>query len=175
MRDRETVETGLRAAMTGHMVLSTLHTNDAVTTPIRLLDMGAPRYMVALSLQIVLAQRLVRLICESCSETHALLPGEHEWLSQELGPKVDNYRYVKGQGCSHCNGTGYLGRTGVYEMLEMTKPVVEAANQQDPAVFIEVATREMGGRTLRAHAAQLVIEGKTTVDEAMKVSNEFEE
>ncbi|MBI4190044.1 MAG: Flp pilus assembly complex ATPase component TadA [Betaproteobacteria bacterium] len=175
MRDQETVETGLRAAMTGHMVLSTLHTNDAVTTPVRLLDMGAPRYMVALSLQMVLAQRLVRLICESCSETYTLLPGEHEWLSQELGSKVDNHRYVKGKGCSHCNGTGYLGRTGVYEMLEMSKPVVEAANQEDPAAFIEVASREMGGRTLRAHAAQLVIDSKTTVDEAMRISNQFED
>ena len=175
MRDQETVETGLRAAMTGHLVLSTLHTNDAMTTPIRLLDMGAPRYMVALSLQLVLAQRLVRLICESCAETYTLLPGEHEWLAQELGSKVDNYRYVKGKGCSHCNGTGYLGRTGVYEMLEMTKPVVEAANQEDPALFVEVATREMAGHTLRHHAALLVTEGKTTVDEAMRISNQFED
>jgi MSHA biogenesis protein MshE len=175
MRDQETVETGLRAAMTGHLVLSTLHTNDAVTTPIRLLDMGAPRYMVALSLQMVLAQRLVRVICESCAETYTLLPGEHEWLQQELGTKVDNYRYVKGKGCSHCNGTGYLGRTGVYEMLEMNKPVVEAANQEDPALFIDVATRELGGNTLRAHVAQLVVTGRTTVDEAMRISNQFED
>ena len=175
MRDQETVETGLRAAMTGHLVLSTLHTNDAISTPIRLLDMGAPRYMVALSLQMVLAQRLVRLICESCTAPYSLLPGEHEWLSQELGPKVDSYRYVKGKGCSHCNGTGYLGRTGVYEMLEMTKPVVEAANQEDPALFVDVATREMGNNTLRAHAAWLVVEGKTTVDEAMRISNQFED
>ena len=175
MRDQETAETGLRAAMTGHLVLSTLHTNDAITTPIRLLDMGAPRYMVALSLQMVLAQRLVRLICESCAETYTLLPGEHEWLAQELGAKVDNYRYVKGKGCSHCNGTGYLGRTGVYEMLEMTKPVVEAANQEDPAAFVEVARREMANSTLRAHAVQLVIDGKTTVEEAMRINNQFED
>src|SRR4051812_36707846 len=175
MRDQETVETGLRAAMTGHMVLSTLHTNDAVTTPIRLLDMGAPRYMVALSLQMVLAQRLVRMICESCSETYTLLPGEHEWLAQELGAKVDNYRYVKGKGCSHCKGTGYLGRTGVYEMLEMTKPVVEAANQEDPALFIDVAGREIGEHTLRGHSAQLVVQGRTTVEEAMRISNQFED
>ena len=175
MRDQETAETGLRAAMTGHLVLSTLHTNDAVTTPIRLLDMGAPRYMVALSLQMVLAQRLVRLVCESCSETYTLLPGEHEWLSQVLGTKTDNYRYVKGKGCSHCNGTGFLGRTGVYEMLEMSKAVVEAANQEDPAQFIEVATREIGEHTLRVHATQLVVDGKTTVDEAMRISNEFED
>jgi MSHA biogenesis protein MshE len=175
MRDQETVETGLRASMTGHLVLSTLHTNDAVTTPIRLLDMGAPRYMVALSLQMVLAQRLVRVICESCTETYTLLPGEHEWLSSELGDKVDNYRYVKGKGCSHCNGTGYLGRTGVYEMLEMTKPIVEAANQEDANLFVEVATREMAGNTLRRHAAHLVTEGKTTVEEAMRISNQFED
>ncbi len=175
MRDQETVETGLRAAMTGHMVLSTLHTNDAMTTPIRLLDMGAPRYMVALSLQMVLAQRLVRLICESCTGPYTLLPGEHEWLAQEIGAKVDDHRYFKGKGCSNCNGTGYLGRTGVYEMLEMTKAVVEAANQDDPAKFLEVATREMQGNTLRAHAAQLVVEGKTTVDEALRISNQFDD
>ena len=175
MRDQETVETGLRAAMTGHLVLSTLHTNDAVTTPIRLLDMGAPRYMVALSLQMVLAQRLVRVICESCAEPYTLLPGEHAWMSQELGAGVDEHKYVKGKGCSHCNGTGYLGRTGVYEMLEMSKAVVEAANQEDPALFIEVATREMGSNTLRTHATQLVVEGRTTVDEAMRISNQFED
>ena len=175
MRDQETVETGLRAAMTGHMVLSTLHTNDAMTTPIRLLDMGAPRYMVALSLQMVLAQRLVRLICESCTGPYTLLPGEHEWLAQEIGAKVDDHRYFKGKGCSNCNGTGYLGRTGVYEMLEMTKAVVEAANQDDPAKFLEVASREMQGNTLRAHAAQLVVEGKTTVDEALRISNQFDD
>ncbi len=175
MRDQETVETGLRAAITGHMVLTTLHTNDAVTSPIRLLDMGAPRYMVALSLQMVLAQRLVRLICESCTAPYTLLPGEHEWLVQELGATVDAHSYSKGKGCSHCNGTGYLGRTGVYEMLEMSKPVVEAANHDDPARFVEVATREMGGRTLRQHSAQLVVQGKTTVDEAMRISSQFED
>jgi MSHA biogenesis protein MshE len=174
MRDQETVETGLRAAMTGHLVLSTLHTNDAITTPIRLLDMGAPRYMIALSLQMVLAQRLVRVICESCAEPYSLLPGEHEWLAQELRANVED-RYSKGKGCSHCNGTGYLGRTGVYEMLEMTKPVVEAANRGDPTRFIQVAEHEMAGKTLRYRAASLVAQGRTTVEEAMKVSNQFED
>jgi MSHA biogenesis protein MshE len=173
MRDHETVETGLRAAMTGHMVLSTLHTNDALTTPIRLLDMNAPRYMVALSLQLVLAQRLVRLICESCTQSYSLLPGEHEWLVQELGQETDNFSYVKGKGCSHCNGTGYLGRTGVYEMLEMSKPVVEAANQNDPSIFLAVAGRQMAGNTLRAHAAQLVAQGRTTAEEGMRVSSQL--
>ena len=87
-------------------------------------------------LQMVLAQRLVRLICESCTEPYKLLPGEHEWMSLEIGAeKVDSHKYIKGKGCSHCNGTGYLGRTGVYEMLEMTKAVVEAAPPGNTTVF----------------------------------------
>ena len=175
MRDQETVETGLRAAMTGHMVFSTLHTNDAVTTPIRLLNMGAPRYMVALSLQLVIAQRLVRVICESCATDYKLLPHEHEWLRYELGDKVDQHRYLHGKGCSHCNGTGYMGRTGVYEILEMTNPVVEAANQEDVQHFVRAAREQMGGNTLRRHAAQLVAAGKTTVEEAMRISHQFED
>ena len=127
MRDQPTVETGLRAALTGHMVFSTLHTNDAVSTPVRLLDMGAPRYMVALSLQLVIAQRLVRVICEGCTTGHDLLPNERVWLRQELGDKVDGHQYKRGKGCTQCNGTGYMGRTGVYEVLEMTAPVAEEA------------------------------------------------
>ena len=175
MRDQETVEVGLRAAMTGHMVLSTLHTNDAIGTPIRLLDMGAPRYMVAMSLHLVLAQRLVRLICESCLEPHTLLPSEREWLRHELGESVDAFKYLKGVGCPQCNETGYLGRTGVYEMLEMTRPVVEAANSNDPARFMEIARKQMHGHTLRRHAATLATEGRTTVNEAMKVSSQLDD
>ena len=172
MRDQETVEVGLRAAMTGHMVLSTLHTNDAISTPIRLLDMGAPRYMVAMSLHLVLAQRLVRLICESCIEEHTPLPSEREWLRYELSDAVDSHQYMRGVGCSQCNNTGYLGRTGVYEMLEMTRPVVEAANSVDPSLFVQVARKQMHGHTLRRHAAALAAQGRTSVDEAMKVSSQ---
>jgi MSHA biogenesis protein MshE len=175
MRDQETVEVGLRAAMTGHMVLSTLHTNDAIGTPARLQDMGAPRYMVAMSLHLVLAQRLLRLTCESCREEHKLLPSEREWLRHELGDTVDAHKYLKGLGCSQCNTTGYLGRTGVYEMLEMTRPVVEAASSNDPSLFVQVARKQMHGHTLRRHAATLAIEGRTTVEEAMKVSSQLED
>ncbi|MGQ0578447.1 MAG: GspE/PulE family protein [Betaproteobacteria bacterium] len=175
MRDQGTVETGLRAAMTGHLVLSTLHTNDALSTPIRLLDMGAPRYMVAMSLQVVVAQRLVRVICESCAETTSLLPNEHEWMRNHIGDAVDGHTYLKGRGCSQCNGTGYLGRTGVYEMLEMTRPVVEAANQPEPARFIEAARVQMEGRMLNDHAVQLVVSGRTTVEEAMRVGTQMED
>lgn len=175
MRDQETAQIGMRAAMTGHLVLSTLHTNDAMSTPIRLMDMGVPNYMVATALQVVLAQRLVRMICESCTEPDQLKPSEREWLRFELGDTVNSHNYFHGRGCSHCNGTGYRGRTGVYEMLEMTEAVVDAANRQDPANFMKVAQAQMAGQTLRRHAVALVLAGKTTVLEAMRISNQFED
>jgi len=175
MRDQATVETGMRAAMTGHMVFSTLHTNDALSTPVRLLDMGAPRYMVALSLRLVIAQRLVSVVCRGCATEHKLLPNEHEWLRSEFGNAVDDYKYMSGSGCSICNGTGYSGRTGVYEMLEMTNPVVEAANSDDVQAFMEAARTQMAGNTLRRHAAILAATGRTTVAEAMRISHQMEE
>jgi MSHA biogenesis protein MshE len=175
MRDQGTVETGLRASMTGHMVLSTLHTNDAISTPIRLLDMGAPRYMVAMSLQVVIAQRLLRLVCENCGESAELAANEAVWARNEMGERATATQFRKGRGCTQCNGTGYVGRTGVYEMLEMTRPVVEAANQADPAVFIEAARRQIAGHTLKDHAIELVIQGRTTVEEAMRIGNQVDD
>jgi MSHA biogenesis protein MshE len=172
MRDQTTAEIGLRAAMTGHMVFSTLHTNDAVSTPVRLLDMGVPRYMVALSLRLVLAQRLVRVICDRCARPHVLTPHEHEWLRVELGDAVERHEYREGAGCSHCNGTGFSGRTGIYEMLEMTGRVVEAANQDDPGAFVKAAREQMAGHTLKQDALRVALEGRTTVEEAMRVSSE---
>ncbi|WP_312437444.1 GspE/PulE family protein [Janthinobacterium sp.] len=175
MRDQETAQIGLRAAMTGHLVLSTLHTNDAASTPLRLMDMGVPRYMVGSSLQAVLAQRLVRVICESCTTPYVPTPIEAEWLRMELGELVDRTQYHHGKGCSHCNGMGYRGRTGVYELLEMTRAVVDAANHADPSHFLKAANTEMAGETLRRHAVQLVVQGRTTISEAMRISNQNEE
>ena len=175
MRDQTTAEIGMRAAITGHMVLSTVHTNDVVSTPIRLLDMGVPRYMVALSLQLVMAQRLVRVICENCMEPHMPAPHEHEWLRYELGDTVDQRKYYHGRGCSHCGGTGYAGRTGVFEMLEMTNEIVEAINTDDTGIFVQAARRQMAGETLRRDAVRLVVKGRTTIDEAMRISNQFED
>jgi len=175
MRDQETAQIGLRAAMTGHLVLSTLHTNDAISTPLRLMDMGVPRYMVGSSLQAVLAQRLVRVICESCTTPYTPTPTEAEWLRMELGELVDRTQYHHGKGCSHCNGMGYRGRTGVYELLEMTREVVDAANHADPSHFLKAANAEMAGETLRRHAVQLVVQGRTTISEAMRISNQNEE
>ncbi|WP_426104857.1 GspE/PulE family protein [Massilia sp. TSP1-1-2] len=175
MRDQETAQIGLRAAMTGHLVLSTLHTNDAASTPLRLMDMGVPRYMVGSALQAVLAQRLVRKICESCTAPYELLPAERQFLKSELGDRVDTISYFAGKGCSHCNGMGYRGRTGVYELLEMTKEVVDAANNPDPAHFLRAAHAEMKGETLRRHAVALIVQGRTTVSEAMRISNQLED
>ena len=175
MRDQETAEIGMRAAMTGHLVLSTLHTNDALSTPIRLLDMGVPRYMVALSIQMVLAQRLVRMICKNCTVPYTLLPHEHEWLRIELGDAVDSHRYMHGQGCSHCSNTGYQGRQAVYEMLEMTNTLVEAVNRGDPNEFMALGRDQMAGHTLRHDAVRLVLSGCTTVDEAMRISTQLDE
>lgn len=175
MRDQETAQIGMRAAMTGHLVLSTLHTNDAISTPIRLLDMGVPRYMMGSSLQGVLAQRLVRVICESCRVVHSLSPSEHEWLAQDLGAAVDQHQYHEGRGCGHCNGTGFRGRIGVYELLEMTKDVVNAAYFDDNKGFIDAARAQMGGNTLRKYVIDLVLSGVTTMGEAMRISNQIDE
>ena len=175
MRDQETAQIGLRAAMTGHLVLSTLHTNSAASTPLRLMDMGVPRYMVGGSLQAVLAQRLVRVICESCTTPYAPTPHELTWVLQELGERAVMTQFFHGKGCSHCNGTGYRGRTGVYELLEMTRAVTEAANHPDPSHFLTVAHAEMQGETLRRHGVSLAVQGRTTIAEAMRISNQIDD
>jgi MSHA biogenesis protein MshE len=170
IRDEETAQIGLRAALTGHLVFSTLHTKDAASTPIRLVDMGAPGYMVATSIHAVIAQRLVRLVCESCSTEHQPDAYEGRWLEATMGPEWQAKKYRRGRGCSHCNGSGYAGRSGVYEMLEMTPELVRAANRSDPNLFIETARRVMKGQTLTDHALALVLAGRTTVEEAIKVA-----
>jgi MSHA biogenesis protein MshE len=175
MRDQETAEIGMRAAMTGHLVLSTLHTNDALSTPIRLLDMGVPRYMVALSIQMVLAQRLVRVICQNCIQPHTPEPHELEWLRYELGDRIGNFKYSKGAGCAHCANTGYTGRQAVYEFLEMTNALVEAANHGDPNEFMAIGRQQMGGHTLRRDAVRLVVNGRTTIEEAMRIATQLDE
>jgi MSHA biogenesis protein MshE len=175
MRDQETAQIGLRAAMTGHLVLSTLHTNDAASTPLRLMDMGVPRYMVGGSLQAVLAQRLVRVICESCTQPWQAPAPERAWLRAELADRAETVPLFHGRGCSHCNGTGYRGRTGVYELLEMTRGVNEAINHPDPSHFLKAAHTEMRGETLRRSAVRLAIQGRTTVAEAMRISNQMDD
>jgi MSHA biogenesis protein MshE len=175
MRDEETAQTGLRASMTGHLVLSTLHTNDASTAPVRLIDMGVPRFMVAMSLLGVMAQRLVRLICPHCAAEHTPTESESVWLSQVLPETNVTTNFRHGKGCQHCNRTGYLGRVGLYEFLEMTDELAMAANMPDTNVFIKKARERLKGKTLRDQSLQLAIEGKTTLEEIMRVDNQFEE
>ncbi|HEU4647143.1 MAG TPA: ATPase, T2SS/T4P/T4SS family [Burkholderiales bacterium] len=175
IRDEETAQIGMRAALTGHLVFSTLHTKDAASTPIRLVDMGVPGYMVATSIHAVIAQRLVRVICESCTHERAPDAQEGRWLEAVMGSDWNQRKFRHGRGCSHCNGTGYAGRVGVYEMLEMTPDLVRAANRADPNLFIETARQHLKGRTLTDHALALVLEGRTTVAEALKVAVQVED
>ena len=173
MRDAETAEIGLRAAITGHLVLSTLHTRDAMSTPFRLLDMGVPAFMVATSLQAVIAQRLVRLNCDVCAEPHEPTAQESAWLAGMLS-EGETLVAKKGRGCSACNGTGYAGRQGVYELLEMDAVLTQAATRSDPASFMTAARERMAGHTLAFHALELVRQGRTSLAEALRIGSDVD-
>ena len=171
MRDAETAQIGLRAAITGHMVLSTLHTRDANSAALRLLDMGVPAYMVASSLEAVIAQRLVRLICESCVQDYQPTAQERQWLHKHLAAEVvDAARFKRGAGCSHCNGTGKRGRLGVYEMLELSDPLAELIARADTTGFSRQTVEEMAGKTLVDRGLHLAVQGRITVSEVMRIS-----
>jgi len=172
MRDAETAQIGLRAALTGHMVLSTLHVREAASAPVRMLDMGVPRFMVATSLQAVIAQRLVRLVCEACAEAYAPTPQETRFL-EASSPELAG-EFKRGRGCGHCNGTGYRGRRGVYEMLEMTPRLTEAVAKEDVSVFLRAAQEELAGHSFVQHAAALAASGHTTLTEVMRISQSEE-
>ena len=171
MRDAETADIGLRAAITGHLVMSTLHTRDAISTPFRLLDMGVPPFMVATSLQAVIAQRLVRLNCAECNEQQEPNPQEAAWLTTMLKPG-ETIHPKRGLGCSACNATGYAGRQGVYELMEMDAVLTQAASRADPATFLRAARERIKGRTLVYHALELVRAGRTSLAEAMRIGQD---
>jgi MSHA biogenesis protein MshE len=169
MRDQETAEIGLRAAMTGHLVLSTLHTNDAVSTTARLIDMGAAPYLIAASLRGVLAQRLVRRVCESCAEPAALTPTHRALLEEELG-KADGHNLRVGRGCTYCNNSGYHGRVGVYELLEMDDQLFAALHKGDLLGFAAAARRSPNFQSLKRSVIQLAARGITTMEQVMHVT-----
>lgn len=175
MRDQETAEIGLRAAMTGHLVLSTLHTNDAISTALRLTDMGVEPYMVAASLRGIISQRLVRRICESCAEPHELPAAQMAIVRAEAGDKAESLKFKRGRGCSHCNGTGYSGRIGVFEYLEMDNALVEALHTKDTARFEAAAKQQPGFQTLRRAAIILAAQGLTTMDQVVRATYSMEE
>jgi len=173
MRDQETAEIGLRAAITGHLVLSTLHTRDAISTPFRLLDMGIAPFMVATSLQAVIAQRLVRINCPECLAPHAPNAQELSWLAS-MGAEAASVSAKRGTGCSTCNGTGYLGRQGVYELLEMDAVLTQEASHGNPVGFSRLARERMKGKTMSFHALELVRQGRTSLAEAMRIGFELD-
>ncbi|MDT8404415.1 GspE/PulE family protein [Sulfuriflexus sp.] len=172
MRDHETVEMGLRAAMTGHLVLSTLHTNDAVSTALRLLDMGAEGFLVASALQAVLAQRLIRRICESCVEDYTPQTHEWAWAQQLIGDRTDTVQFKHGAGCPHCNNTGYRGRIGVYELLEINNNLADALRRNDAAGFTRAAQNQKNFRTLAQTAMDKAEAGITTIEEVMRIAGD---
>jgi len=175
MRDTDTAQIGMRAAMTGHLVFSTLHTRDAAGSLFRLVDMGVPKYMVTSSVQVELAQRLLRRVCESCIEPHTPTPQEMQWLKFE-GVDAGHWGTLRhGRGCSHCNGTGYSGRLGVYEMLEMDRDMLEAASHTDARHFTRAAEEFMKGKTVLDHAILQMIKGVTTASEVMQISQRTED
>ncbi len=169
MRDLETVEIGLRAALTGHLVLSTLHTNNAIDSSLRLLDMEAPGYLVASAVRAVLAQRLVRRVCNDCKDPHLLDDRESLWLGN-LMPSLVTQVFHKGRGCQRCNFTGYKGRLGVFEFLEMTSDLMDALRANDTRAFAELAEKQAGYKPLVHCALDHAIQGNTSLEEVMRLS-----
>jgi MSHA biogenesis protein MshE len=171
MRDQETAEIGLRAAMTGHLVLSTLHTNDSISSAMRLIDMGAEPFLVASSLLGVVAQRLVRRVCDNCKETYEPSQQEQIWLqSFDLDPLDMEAGFVKGRGCYQCSNTGYRGRVGVYEMLEMDEDMLDALRRRDVSDFTRAARRSPLFRPLGQCAMDYALQGVTSLQEVARVA-----
>lgn len=169
MRDHETAEIGLRAAMTGHMVLSTLHTNDSISTAMRLLDMGIDNYLVASSLRAVMAQRLVKRLCDHCQESYDADDQERSWLmSMDEDALLASYK--KGRGCHQCNNTGYSGRIGIYELLEMDEAMIAALRRNSADDFAAAAKAHPRFRPLALCALDYARAGITSLDEVFRVS-----
>ena len=174
MRDTETAEIGLRASMTGHMVLSTLHTNDAMASVMRLMDMGADAYLVASSLRAVIGQRLIRKICTNCKQSYVLTPQEKTWL-MGMGENPNEYKFYKGEGCHHCSNSGYVGRTGVYEILELDDEMLDAIRRSDIAGFTKIAQSSDRYYPISKCALDYAVAGKTTIQEVFKITASLDE
>jgi type II secretory ATPase GspE/PulE/Tfp pilus assembly ATPase PilB-like protein len=169
IRDSETADHAVQAALTGHLVLSTLHTNDAPSSITRLLDLGVPHFLITSTLIGVVAQRLVRENCPLCSEEYE--PTEAEAAAMKIPfDKLKPYRFRRGKGCLHCRETGYLGRTGIYEILPMTEKIRRLVSQQAGSLEIFKAAREEGLRTLKEAAIEKVFRGTTTTTEMVRVT-----
>jgi type IV pilus assembly protein PilB len=166
IRDFETAEIGVKAALTGHLVLSTLHTNDAPSTINRLLNMGIEPFLVASSLNLIMAQRLARVICPNCKEDHPTTP---EAL-REIGWTGEPFIAQHGAGCSNCGGTAYKGRIALYEVMPMTDEVREQVLAGATALDIKRTAMQTGMKTLRQSGLTKVAEGLTTIEEVLRVT-----
>ena len=163
IRDRETADIAIRAALTGHFVYSTLHTNDAPSAITRLTDMGIENYLLTSSLVAVLAQRLVRVICPHCRET----------AGEVTSPNGDRLPSFRGAGCEQCFGTGYHGRVGIFELMELNEELRSIIMRNEDASIITAAARRNGMRNLRDDGWEKVARGVTTPDEVIRVTQEF--
>ncbi|RJQ50354.1 MAG: type II secretion system protein GspE [Nitrospiraceae bacterium] len=164
IRDMETAEIAVHASLTGHLVLSTLHTNDAPSALTRLIDMGIEPFLVASSLVCVLAQRLVRVICPHCKESY--MPTKQETDFLETVPSV----LYRGRGCDKCLGKGYLGRSGIYELLEITPRIRTMIVERQDAQSIKTEASRTGFKTLQKNAVEKIMQGVTTIEEVLRVT-----
>ncbi|MGQ9499013.1 MAG: GspE/PulE family protein [Dissulfurimicrobium sp.] len=173
IRDAETAEIAVQSALTGHMVFSTLHTNDAASAITRLQEMGVESYLLSSCILAVMAQRLVRKICQECREPYALPPGFADEIAHCLGVDVSQCpaNVWRGAGCARCAGTGYSGRTGIYEFLLIDDEIRRLIMQRADSSVILASATQRGMRTLRQDGFQKVIEGQTTIEEVMRVTN----
>ncbi|TWT46811.1 GspE/PulE family protein [Botrimarina hoheduenensis] len=173
MRDYETASMGIQASLTGHLVFSTLHTNDAPGAVTRMTDMGVPAYLVASSVIGILAQRLVRVVCKKCKAPHE--PTKYELEAAGITPEqAATANFVKGRGCNNCGGGGYRGRLGIFELMTMNSRVRELAFQGASSLEIGREARKLGMTTLYEDGIQKVLNGITTLDEVFRVSKKME-
>jgi MSHA biogenesis protein MshE len=176
IRDTETAEIALRAAMTGHLVLSTLHTNDAVSSAMRLVDMGAEGFLAATAIRAVLAQRLVRRLCEYCCVDHDPSARDRAWITQVTGVTLTpEQRLQQASGCHRCNNTGYRGRMGVFELLVINDEMADALRRSDSSAFVKAARASRGYQPLVRSAVMEAIKGSTSLDEVFIVAEQIDE
>ncbi len=169
IRDPETAEIAVQASLTGHLVLSTVHTNQAAGAVTRLTNMGIQPFLLTSTLQAVLAQRLVRVVCDNCKEVHEPDPNDIRKLGKNPVEYADR-PFLRGAGCSECGGTGYEGRTAIFELLEMSEGIEDLCSRQASATEIHNWAVEEGMKTLTEHGWDKVLEGITTVEEVVRVA-----
>jgi type IV pilus assembly protein PilB len=166
-RDTETAQIAIQASLTGHLVFTTLHTNDSTGAVTRLMDMGIEPFLISASLECVLAQRLIRKICTSCRTPYQ--PSEQVLASIGLKPHdIGDKSFYFGKGCEACNFTGYKGRKGIYELLKISDPVREMINNREPGILIRQKAIELGMTTLRQDGMRSIYDGITTIEEVTK-------